>query len=134
MVEVYNKLFNSSFAKFIFISILNTIFGLGIFYFFIYIKLPYQLASLFGTIIGVIFNYYTNKTFVFNIKNNTLYKFVFVYIFIYFFNIFNLNILKSSNINFYYGGLILIIPSGILTYILNKNFVFKKLNNKHEKN
>ena len=134
MVEVYNKLFNSSFVKFIFISILNTTFGLGIFYFFIYIKLHYQLASLFGTIIGVIFNYYTNKKFVFNIKNNTLYKFILVYIFIYFFNIFNLNLLKNSNINFYYGGLILIIPSGILTYILNKNFVFKKLNNKHEKN
>jgi putative flippase GtrA len=133
MAEVFNKLLNSSFAKFIYISILNTIFGLGIFYFFIFIKLPYQLASLFGTIMGVIFNYNTNKIFVFNIKNNNLYKFILVYIFIYFFNIFNLNLLKSSNINFYYGGLILIIPSGILTYILNKNFVFKKLNNKYEK-
>ena len=130
---MFNNIFYSHFFKFIYISFLNTAFGLGLFYFFIFINLPYQLASLFGTIIGIIFNYNTNKKFVFNIKSSNIFKFILVYFVVYFFNILFLYILNKNKINLYLGGFILIFPSGLLTFILNRHFVFKKINNKYEK-
>ena len=130
---MFKNIFYSYFFKFIYISFLNTAFGLALFYFFIFINIPYQLASLFGTIIGIIFNYNTNKKFVFNIKSSNIFKFILVYVAVYFFNILFLYILNINKINLYLGGLILIIPSGLLTFILNRHFVFKKINNKYEK-
>lgn len=119
-------LFNKSFLNFIFISFINTLFGLAIFYFFLFIHIPYQFASLLGTIIGIMFNYNTNKNFVFNVKKSNIFYFTLVYVVVYFFNVLILYLFKIRNINLYIGGLILIIPSGILTYILNKKFVFNK--------
>ena len=125
LIKKINYLLTKSFLNFIIISLLNTIFGLSIFYFFLFIKMPYQFASLFATIIGVIFNYYTNKNFVFNVKKSNIFLYIIVYVVVYFFNISILYLFKINSINLYVGGLLLIIPSGLLTYVLNKKFVFK---------
>jgi putative flippase GtrA len=126
LIKKINYLLTKTFLNFIFISLLNTIFGLSIFYFFLFIKIQYQFASLFSTIIGVIFNYYTNKNFVFNVKKSNIFLYIIVYVVVYFFNISILYLFKINSINLYFGGLLLIIPSGLLTYILNKKYVFKK--------
>jgi putative flippase GtrA len=121
-----NNFFKISFFRFVLISLLNTIFGLGIYFIFIYINIPYPIASFLSTILGIYFNYKTTGSIVFKNKiNNNLFKFVIVYILLYFFNIIFLFLLKINNINLYYGGLILVVPSGLLGYLLNKKYVFK---------
>ena len=125
-----------SYLKFIIVSLLNTIFGLGVFYLLIFIKIPFQFASFLGTLIGVIFNYNTTGRIVFSSSRNikTIFKYILVYIIVYLFNILFLSIFVKIKVNFYYGGLLLILPSGILSFILNKYFVFTNNKLNHEKN
>ena len=52
-------LHNKQFHKFIGVGILNTIIGYTLFAFFIFLGLHYILASLLGTILGVIFNFHS---------------------------------------------------------------------------
>jgi putative flippase GtrA len=127
---------NKSYIKFIIVSLLNTIFGLGVFYLLIFIKIPFQFASFLGTLIGVIFNYNTTGRIVFSSSRNikTIFKYILVYIIVYLFNILFLSIFVKMKVNLYYGGLILILPSGILSFILNKYFVFTNNKLNHEKN
>ena len=80
---------NQTFIKFIFIGIINTIFGYGIYLLFLLIGFNFVIAALLSTILGIIFNFFTTGRFVFKSTNNyLLLKFVMVYIFIYLFTIY----------------------------------------------
>ena len=61
---------NQTFIRFIFIGVINTIFGYGIYLIFLFAGLNFALAVLLSTILGVIFNFFTTGRFVFNSTNN----------------------------------------------------------------
>ncbi|MBA2710860.1 MAG: GtrA family protein [Tatlockia sp.] len=111
---------------FILVGILNTIFGYCCYAAFIFIGISYPLALLYSTILGVLFNFKTTGKFVFKNSNNLLiFKFISVYVCTYFFNMALISGLSHFSFNLYISGLIAVIPSAILGFILNKTLVFK---------
>ena len=117
---------NNHFIRFILVGILNTIVGYGLFALFIYLGLHYSLAVLLSTILGVLFNYKSIGSLVFSSKAKRLHRFVAVYLFIYCLNVSGLwMILNYTGIeNIYLSGAVLLAPMAVVSFVLNKKFVF----------
>jgi putative flippase GtrA len=115
------------FIKFIIVGVLNTIVGYGIYWAMLQLDFNFTIAALVSTLIGIIFNFFTMGRLVFNSENNVLfYKFVFVVIFLYLISIAGISFMHNFDISYEIAGAIILIPRAILSYILNKNVVFKK--------
>lgn len=124
--NIPHKLLQNKLIRFFIVSALNTVFGYGLFALLIFIGIAYPLALLIGTIAGILFNFKTIGVIVFkNNKNILIFKFFGVYVITYLSNLGGLALFKSFGINFYWGGAILLIPVGLLAFILNRIFVFK---------
>ncbi|MCX6238351.1 MAG: GtrA family protein [Bacteroidia bacterium] len=127
LVTIYlNKLLKNKLILFFVVSGLNTVFGYGLFALLIFIGIIYPLALLISTIAGILFNFKTIGVVIFKNHNNILiFKFLGVYGITYLCNLGGLALFKSFEINIYLSGAILLIPVGLLAFILNKIFVFK---------
>lgn len=116
---------NHQFVRFLIVGLLNTLFGYALFSLFIFFSLHYTLASLLATIFGILFNFKTTGLLVFKNNNNRLIlKFFLVYTIVYIINIIFLTVFNTFNINMYFSGAILMFPLALLSFILNKKFVF----------
>jgi len=121
--------------RFIIVSGINTIFGYGFFAVLIYLGIAYPLALFLSTITGILFNFKTIGSFVFKNNNNyLLLRFFAVYVIIYLVNLGSIAILQYFSVNIYLSAAILLIPTGLLAYLLNSIFVFtnSEINIKHE--
>ena len=108
------------------VGLLNTLFGYSVFAFLIFLNIHYSIASLLSTIVGVLFNFKTTGRFVFdNRKNSLLGKFFMVYAVIYGCNVGLLKILDGFAVDMYVAGALLLLPMALLSYVLNKKFVFE---------
>lgn len=117
-------------VNFIFVGLLNTVVGYSLYALFIYLGFEYILSVLFATILGVIFNYKTIGKFVFESKNRySALKFVLVYTIVFLINVSVIKIFKINGLNDYISGLIAIIPASIVSFVLNKFYVFKENHN-----
>lgn len=118
---------NNKFIRFIIVGVLNTIVGYSLFTFFIFLNIHYSLAVLFSTILGVLFNFKSIGKLVFESSDNSLiYRFVGVYTIIYLLNITGLWLFELNGFtNMYLNGFILIFPLAIVSFVLNKKYVFK---------
>jgi putative flippase GtrA len=115
------------FIKFILVGTVNTLFSYAVFSLLIFCGLHYTLALLIATVLGVLFNFKTFGKLVFRNTNNKLFfKFILIYAALYLFNVVALKILLSYAINVYVAGMITTIIAALLSYILNKEFVFKE--------
>lgn len=104
---------------------LNTLFGYSVYALLIFLQLHYVLASLLATISGILFNFKTTGVIVFKNHNNSLiYRFIAVYVCSYIINVVSLKMLSEMNINLYLAGALLVIPIALITYVLQKKFVF----------
>lgn len=119
------------FIKFLLVGVLNTAFGYAAYAFFLYVGLHYSLAALFGTILGILFNFKTTGVFVFKNHNNRLLgHFFLVYGFLYLINVSCLKLFTVFGFtNMYIAGLILMLPLAFLGFLLNKFFVFERKRN-----
>lgn len=131
MKETFNRLYNKidkKFIRFLFVGVLNTLFGYSIYALFIFIGLHYSLAVFFSTILGILFNFKTIGILVFkNNDNSLIFRFFGVYAINYILNVSALTLLKfSGSDNMYINGLIVVFPLALLSFILNKKFVFVK--------
>ena len=117
---------NKQFVRFLLIGAINTVFGYAVFSLFLFLGFHYAVASLLATIVGVLFNFLTTGRFVFNNRDHSLLgKFFLVYAVVYGCNVGALKILDSLAVNLYLAGALLLLPLAILSYILNKTFVFE---------
>lgn len=119
---------DNTFIRFVLVGILNTAFGIGLYCFFIYLGIPYRSAVLLSTILGVLFNFKTIGTFVFkNKKNRLIFKFIAIYIIIYFINIGLIHLLLTlMNLNEYIAGIVVTPVIAIISFVLQKYFVFRQ--------
>ena len=86
----------------------------------------YTLAVILSTIAGVLFNFKTTGTLVFKNHNNKLiFKFVAVYAITATLGIIILRIAELAHINLYFAGLVSTGVCAIISFLLNKNWVFK---------
>jgi len=127
--SIASKIQKSRFIKFLFVGIINTIFGYSIFATLIILRLDYQYALLLATICGVMFNFKTIGTLVFKTKNNELiFRFIGVYCLIYILNVELIKIINSFGINILISQAMLVLPLAVISYVLNKKFVFNGTN------
>lgn len=113
-------------TAFLLVGAINTFFGYSCYACFIFLGMSYPIALLCATILSVLFNFKTMGTLVFKNSNNLLFfKFIAAYLCIYLFNISLVSFLKITHINLYIAGLIAIPPSALLSFILNKGWVFR---------
>jgi putative flippase GtrA len=79
---------NLQFIKFLVVGALNTLFGYSVFTILIFIGNTPALALILTYVIGVVFNFFTTRGFVFNhSKRSSLLRFIVAYIAIYFVNL-----------------------------------------------
>ncbi|MBT5399275.1 GtrA family protein [bacterium] len=115
------------FIKFIFIGILNTIVGYSLYVLFIYLGFDYKIAAFLAMVLGVLFNFQTIGRLVFDKYNNRLlFKFISVYVVIYFVGVVIIKIGKSYGLDDYLAGFIAVFPSAIISFLLNKFYVYKE--------
>lgn len=114
-------------VNFILVGILNTIFGYFLYVLFIYLGFNYVVSLFFATIIGVLFNFKTISKYVFDSSDKKLIlKFSSVYLIVFVVNVILVKFFKLLGMNEYLSGFFAIVPISILSFILNKFFVYKK--------
>jgi putative flippase GtrA len=105
---------------------INTLFGYSTFALFIYLGIHYALASLLSTVLGVLFNFKTTGILVFKNKDNSLlFRFFGVYSVVYIINVLVLKLLGEAGLDMYLAGAVVIVPLAVLSFVLNKLFVFE---------
>jgi putative flippase GtrA len=115
------------FVRFVLVGVLNTIFGFSLYSLFIYLNMHYSMAVLLGTILGVIFNFKTVGKLVFRVNQNRLiFRFFGVYGVTYLINVAALSVFNRFHVDLYLAGAILIVPMALISFLLNKRFVFKE--------
>jgi putative flippase GtrA len=113
------------FIRFLLVGGINTLFGYSVFALFIFLKFHYSLAVLFGTILGILFNFKTTGKMVFNNTDNALlFKFVGVYTATFLINVACLKVFDVFKINMFLAGAFLILPVALFSFMLQKKFVF----------
>jgi putative flippase GtrA len=112
---------------------LNTVFGFTVYSILILLHLHYVLAALLGQICGILFNFKTTGTIVFKNKDNRLIiRFFAVYLVTYLIIIGSVKIFSIYDIGNLVAGAIIILPIALLSFILNKKFVFNRLQKKKD--
>lgn len=122
----------NQFLRFLLVGVLNTLFGYSIFTIVILAGLDYRYAVLISTILGVLFNFKTIGTLVFGSRDNKLiFRFICVYVVIYLLNVEALRIVNAmpialdQKVKMIAAGGVLLVPLAVVSYTLNKLFVFK---------
>lgn len=140
----------NKFIRFLFVGVINTAFGYGMFLLFIWFGLHYSIALFCANFLGILFNYKTTGYIVFETKSNKLLlHFFLVYGIVYLFNLLELYLLDKSDlyetvlawdflqfindipldahkIGDAMGQAITLLPNAVLSFLLNKIFVFKQ--------
>lgn len=117
---------NTQFLKFIAVGVLNTAFSYTVYATLIFFHTPYIAAGIIQAILGVLFSFKTIGVFVFNNPSNRLiFRFCLVYVFLATFYIIGLRLAHMVYSNGYVDGAIVLIPYVVLSFFVNKVFVFK---------
>lgn len=119
--------FERRFYVFLVVGGLNTLFGYAMFSMLVWLALPYPLALLLAQVLGVLFNFRTTGRIVFaNRDNRLLVKFFGVYALLYLVNLVLLKLLIALDLSVYFASALLILPMALLSFALNKKFVFTR--------
>lgn len=120
---------DSKAIKFLGAGILNTVFGYGVYIALLYVGMPYWLALLTSTIMGVVFNYLSFGRLVFNRNESwpVFGRFVVAYALIYCVNAMLLSLLINYLLINPYMGQITCIPICVaMSWIAMHYWVYKK--------
>ena len=119
---------NYEFIQFCFVGVINTAFGYILYAIFIFLDFEYSIALAFATFIGAIFNFKTTGIIVFKNKKNVLiFKFICMYVFLYFFNLVLLNLAISFLANKLYSQIISLPGVVCMNFFVSKYWVFNKI-------
>ena len=125
-LKISRILLEKRFIRFLLVGGLNTAFGYGIFALFIFIGIHYTIAAFLSSAAGITFSFFTTGRLVFNNRDNRLiFKFVSVYGLLYLFNVAGLKLGLILGYNEYISGAVLLLPSALLAYLLQKIIVFR---------
>lgn len=113
--------------KFVVVGVINTLFGYSIYALMIYLGLSYDIALVISTLCGIVFNFHSIGKLVFNhFKYTLFFKFVLVYVLVYFINLLLIKLFIWLGANAYVGGGLAIIPSAAASFVFNKYWVFNR--------
>lgn len=113
------------FIAFLVVGGINTLFGYGVYAFFIFMGLHYFYASLFSRLFGFIFNFFTMGKLVFKkLEIKLIKKFIIFNIITYLLFIILIKLFSLWSMNAYLSGLFASGLMAILSYEINKHVVF----------
>ena len=125
--KLYIRITNYTFTRFLLVGGLNTAFGYSTYALLLYAGIHFSLASFISTCLGILFNFKTLGRLVFKNGSHLIFwRFVGGYLFICLVNIGCLEIFYLNKVNIYIAGAILIFPMAMLSFSVNRIFVFKK--------
>lgn len=115
------------FLGFLLVGGINTVFGYSMFVLCLWLGMHYALAAAVATVLGVLFNFKSTGGLVYKNKDNSrLPWFIGVYGVVYVLNVAGLTVLLRLGIAPWLGGLLLILPCAMVSYLLNSRFVFRQ--------
>jgi putative flippase GtrA len=131
ILGLVKNLWSIRFVRFLLVGGVNTLFGYIVFSVLILLQIHYAIASLFSTLLGILFNFFTTGRIVFQNRNpKLLFRFFAVYGIIYLIGLLFLKIFNTYHMNMLIAGAILVFPIAILSFFLNKTFVFREKTDK----
>ena len=125
-IDMFHQYIHNKFIRFIFVGGLNTAFGLGVYCFMIWMGLSYIWATLISQILGVLFNFMTTGSLVFeNNDKRLIFKYVISYLVTYFINVgLNKTLQMVFGVNEYISGIGSIIITALVSFFILKSFVY----------
>lgn len=124
----YSGLLKNKISQFIFAGLINTVFGYVIYAVLVYVRLPYLIALLISTILGIFFNFFSFGRIVFGCYRHwfVFIKFIISYALIYVMNgVLLIFFTQEFQISPYIGQIACIPLSAVLSWFLMKNWVYK---------
>jgi putative flippase GtrA len=114
------------FMAFLAVGGLNTLIGYAIFAALILLGLPTAAAAIVGTILGVLFNFFSTGGIVFkNRAARLLPRFVGVYVVQMALNVAALHALETEGLHALVAGALVLPPLAVFTYFALRRFVFR---------
>lgn len=114
-----------SLLRFLAVGVINTGFGIGVYWLLLYAGMPYQGASLFSLILGIIFSFNSHRVAVFR-TDGRFFRYILVWLSIYFANIALIAMIRDD-IGDYLAAIALLPVNVVLSFILMKRFVFRSV-------
>jgi putative flippase GtrA len=113
------------FKKYILFGGINTVFAYGLFALLLFCNFHYVLATFFAGIASVLSGFFFNKNFVFSAGENSIFKYLLLYVFVYFLNIYiQFLLLQGSHVNGYFAGAISLMVCSLISFFVMKKLVF----------
>lgn len=127
-IDFFLSHIKNKFIRFIFVGVLNTLFGYGVYCLMILLGCSYIWATLVSQVLGVLFNFITTGNLVFeNNDKRLIFKFILSYIITYFINIGVNKVLQVwLDCNQYVSGFGAILVSALSSFFILKLFVYRK--------
>ena len=117
---------DKKFINFIFVGMLNTLFGYLIFALFLFTGIHYSISVVLATVIGILFNFKTTGIIVFKSHDNgLLFKFILNYCITMLISIVLLYIAERLNLNLYIASFAVTVCMAVLSFCILKYYVFK---------
>lgn len=120
------RLWRYTSLRFIIVGAINTAFGYGVYVLLVLATIPYQLATILSTILGIIFNFFTTGRIVFN--NTDLRKvvsFFAAYFVVLIINLVLLTALVEAGFSKFFSPVAVLPVCVLVSFLLNKHFVFR---------
>lgn len=115
------------FIRFLLVGGLNTAFGYGVYALALFLGTHYAVAATLSTALGILFNFVTTGSLVFGQRDPArLHRFVAVYVVTWAVGVLALKAASALRIDLYLAGLLLLLPSAGLSFLLLRTFVFQE--------
>lgn len=114
--------------RYLIAGVLNTLLAYSLFAVAIYMGLHYALAVLLGGVLPLLTGYHAQRRYVFMCRSrNRLPRFLAAFLLVYLVNVGILKMLLASDLtgNAYASGAVALVPSVLLSFLLNKYLVFR---------
>jgi len=121
----FRKLLSLQLVRFLLVGILNTGFSYSIYAGLMYFGLNYVMANFLALILGIFFSFRTQGSLVFRNHNNRLiFRFAAAWLLIFLINIGLISLIIRCGFNAYFAGAAALVPITIISYLIQKFFVF----------
>ena len=111
--------------RFLATGALNTLFGVAMYWLFLYIGLSYQWASALSLVLGILFSFNSHRALVFRTSGRFV-RYVLVWALVYVVNIAFIAATRDY-VGDYIAGVILLPVNIVLSFVLMRRFVFQEV-------
>ena len=126
MIVALRRILENRFIRFLLVGGLNTAFGYSVFALLFLAGVHYAAAAFFSTVLGVLFNFRTTGSLVFQSRDDRLLlRFILVYAITYVVGVATLKAAKGAGVPILLAAAVQLLPMSLLAYGLQRTLVFR---------